>query len=97
MFDLGRNQTLVAAFVDLRLGGLIPDGLVRGYIKRELQDGLASLDDLIERAHMNTAGPARYHDGWGRPISIQDAIAARIEWKGEPDAGDRQDSSKSPE
>ncbi len=90
VLDLGENQALVAAFVDLRLGGLIPDGLVRGYIKRELQDGLASLGDLIERAHMNTAGPSRYHDGWGRPISIQDAIAARHDWKGDP--GEKQES-----
>lgn len=93
VLELEHEQTLVAAFVDLRLGGLIPDGLVRGYIKRELQNGLATLDDLIERAHMNPAGPARYHDGWGRPISIQDAVAARQAWRGKPDSGNSQESS----
>ncbi len=90
VLELGRNRTLVAAFVDLRLGGLIPDGLVRGYIKRELQDGMVSLDDLIERAHMKPAGPTRYHDGWGRPISIQDALDARHDWRG--DTGEKQES-----
>ncbi len=94
VLELGQYQTLIAAFVDLRLGGLIPDGLVRGFIKRELQDGMASLDDLIERAHLNTAGPSRYYDGWGRPISIQDGVAARQDWKGEADSGNSQESSK---
>ena len=81
VFDLGKNRTLVAAFVDFTLGGLIPDGLVRTYTKRELRDGFALLDDLIERAHENLDGPARIHDGLGLPISRQDAVAARLDWK----------------
>lgn len=91
VLELGKNQTLVAAFVDLRLGGLIPDGLVRSYIKGELQDGMASLYDLVERAHMNPAGPSRYHDGWGRPVAIQDAVAARIDWKEASGSGTSRD------
>ena len=80
--DLGRNRTLVAAFVDFRLGGLIPDRLVRSYIKRELRSGFAMLDDLIERAHENPDGPARIHDGLGLPVSRQDALATRLDWRG---------------
>ncbi len=81
VFDLGRNRTLVAAFVDFTLGGLIPDRLVRSYTRRELRNGFAMLDDLIERAHENPDGPARIHDGLGLPISRQDAAAARLQWK----------------
>lgn len=88
VLDLAQNRTLVAAFVDMRLGGLIPDGLVRGYIKRELRDGFTLLDKVIERAHTNADGPRRYYDGWGHPISSQDAIVARLNWKGEADPGD---------
>lgn len=87
VLDLGQNRTLVAAFVDFTLGGLIPDRLVRSYTKRELRDGIATLDDLIERAHTNLDGPSCIHDGWGLPISRQDAAVARLDWKGESVSG----------
>ncbi len=84
LFDLGQNRTLVAAFVDVRLGGLIPDRLVRGYTKRELAEGFASLDGLIDRAHTNLDRPSRIHDGWGRPISKNEAVVTRRDWRGKP-------------
>jgi hypothetical protein len=87
VFDLGQNRTLVATFVDFTLGGLIPDRLVRSYTKRELRDGIATLDDLIERAHTNLDGPSRIQDGWGLPISRQDALITRLDWKGESVSG----------
>lgn len=68
--------------MDFTLGGLIPDSLVRSYTKRELRDGFAMLDDLTERALANPDGPARIHDGLGLPISRQDAVATRLNWKG---------------
>lgn len=87
LLDLGQNQTLVAAFVDVRLGGLIPDALVRSYVKRELRDGFALLDDVIERAHTNPDGPSPIYDGRGRPISKQEADVTRNDWKSESESG----------
>ena len=97
LFDLGQNRTLVAAFVDVTLGGLIPDRLVRGYTKRELAEGFASLDGLIDRAHTNLDGPSRIHDGWGRPISKNEAIVTRRAWKGKPASDISQEAQTSME
>ncbi len=87
VLDLGQNRTLVAAFVDFTLGGLIPDRLVRSYTIRELRDGIATLDDVIERAHTNLDGPSPIHDGRGLPISRRDAVVTRLDWKGESVSG----------
>ena len=79
VLDLGQNRTLIAAFVDFTLGGLIPDRLVRGYTKRELKDGVARLDGLFERAHTHLDGPSPVYDGRGRPISMQDVVAIKLD------------------
>jgi hypothetical protein len=97
LFDLGQNRTLVAAFVDVTLGGLIPDRLVRGYTKRELAEGFASLDGLIDRAHTNLDGPSRIYDGWGHPISKNEAVVTRRDWKGKPASDISQEAETSME
>jgi len=53
-----------------------------GYTKRELAEGFASLDGLIDRAHTNLDGPSRIYDGWGHPISKNEAVVTRRDWKG---------------
>ena len=75
LFDLGARGTLVAAYMDIDLGGHIPDSLVRSFAKRQLTAFLESLSAL-RGAHYD--GTPMIHDGRGLPITREAAITAAL-------------------
>lgn len=67
LFDLGRGNTLVAAYLDVDLGGQFPDALVRSFTKRQLETVFRGLK--ASNPHdCDDEALATVHDGRGLPI-----------------------------
>lgn len=81
LLDLGSDGTLVAAYLDAKLGGRISDGLVRRFTRRQLRAGLASLQELSMSVLAKYDGERFVHDGRGLPISQEDALRAGLRWR----------------
>lgn len=81
LYRLSDDETLVVAFVDADIGGRLPDGLIRRFARRQLRNGLLSLDDLVEKklADIDTAADLR--DGRGRVVSVQEVDDLRLRWQ----------------
>lgn len=77
LFDLGARGTLVAASMDIDLGGHVPDTLVRSFAKRQLNAFLESLSAPRDAHYDETR---MIHDGRGLQITREAAMtAARIQ------------------
>src|SRR5262249_14474385 len=68
LFDLGHERTLVAAYLDVDLGGRLPGSLVRSFTKRQLKSELQALKSLSSADGTYNEQPM-LHDGHGLPIS----------------------------
>jgi hypothetical protein len=73
LFDLGARGTLVAASMEIDLGGHVPDSLVRSFAKRQVKAFLESLS-APRGAHYDEA--RMIHDGRGLPITREGAMTA---------------------
>lgn len=80
VFDLGENKTLILAYYDSDLGGRLPAALVRSITKRQLRKYLEASGRLAERIVEHYDGTSPIHDGFGSPISRQNAIDAARAW-----------------
>jgi hypothetical protein len=78
LFELGAERTLVVAHVNAELGGAYPNGLVRAFAKHQLREGFGELKDLSARVHHTYAEQPVIYDGFGMPISRQDALEAAL-------------------
>lgn len=76
LFDLGQNKTLILAFYDSDLGGYLPRKLVRSFTKRQLRKYLEATGKLAGNVQAYYDEQTPIHDGFGLPISRQDAIDA---------------------
>ena len=78
---LGENRTLVAAHVNVLLGGRIPRGLVWRFAQRNLRSGLESLNALVEKTVESIDIDTLPVDGRGRQISAEDFERSRRQWR----------------
>jgi hypothetical protein len=79
LFDLGHERTLVAAYLDVDLGGEFPGALVRSFTKRQLKSELKALKAL-RRADSTYNEQPMVHDGHGLPISRWTVLEASGPW-----------------
>ena len=79
-FDLGQNKSLILAFYDSDLGGRLPAGLVRSFTKRQLRKYLEASGKLAQQILDHYDGTSPSHDGFGLPISREDAIDVARAW-----------------
>lgn len=82
MITIDENRTLVIAYVNADLGGRFPGAVVRHFARSGLKAGLAGLRELGARVHLNYSEERLIHDGFGRPISREQALAAAARWSG---------------
>jgi len=75
------NQSLVLAFLDVRLGGIIADGLVRRFGKRELRASLRALSDISARVPDRYDSKLVVEDGLGQAIPLEDVLQIACAWK----------------
>lgn len=80
VFDLGENKTLILAYYDSDLGGRLPAALVRSFTKRQLRKYLEASGSLAGHILDHYDGTSPIHDGFGLPISREDAIAVARTW-----------------
>lgn len=80
VFDLGENKTLILAYYDSDLGGRLPAALVRSITKRQLRKYLEASGSLAGHILDHYDGTSPIHDGFGSPISRQNAIDAARAW-----------------
>lgn len=80
VFDLGENKTLILAYYDSDLGGRLPAALVRRFTKRQLRKYLEASGSLAGHILDHYDGTSPIHDGFGSPISRQNAIDAASAW-----------------
>ena len=81
VFDLGAEGTLVAASMDIDLGGRFPDALVQSFAKHQMRDFFESLSAL-RGAHYE-ATPV-IEDGRGVPVTAEAALRAARYWAERP-------------
>jgi hypothetical protein len=81
VFDLGAEGTLVAASMDIDLGGRFPDGLVQSFAKHQMKEFFESLTAL--RGTRYEATPV-IEDGRGVPITAEAAHRAARDWAERP-------------
>jgi hypothetical protein len=79
LFDLGHERTLVAAYLDVDLGGQFPAALVRSFTKRQLKSELKALKALSGADSTYNEQPM-VHDGHGLPISRWTVLEASGPW-----------------
>jgi len=77
VFDLGAEGTLVAASMDIDLGGRVPDALVQSFAKHQMREFFESLNAL-SGAHY-AARPV-IEDGRGVPITEEAALREVRNW-----------------
>ena len=80
VFDLGENRSLIVAFYDSDLGGRLPAGLVRSISKRQLQKYLEVSERLAGQILDHYGGNSPILDGFGSPISREDAVNVARAW-----------------
>jgi hypothetical protein len=73
LIELGQNKTLIVAFYDADLGGRLPGGLVRSFTKRQLRRYLEATREQTDYVLQFYDENYPVHDGFGSPISWQDA------------------------
>ena len=73
LIDLGQNKTLIVAFYDADLGGRLPGGLVRSFTKRQLRRYLETTREQTDYVLQFYDENYPVHDGFGSPISWQEA------------------------
>lgn len=81
VFDLGAQGTLVAASMDIDLGGRFPDALVQSFAKHQMKEFFESLAAL-RGAHYD-ATPV-IEDGRGMPITEEAARREASYWASRP-------------
>jgi hypothetical protein len=72
LFDLGHGRTLVVAYVDVGLGGRVPETLVRTFAQRQLRSGFDAIRGNSARAYDQYRADPVVHDGFGLPIPAVD-------------------------
>jgi hypothetical protein len=77
VFDLGVDGTLVAASMDIDLGGRFPDALVQSFAKHQMREFFESLNTLSGAAY--AANPV-IDDGRGVPITEEAAHREARRW-----------------
>ena len=81
LIDLGDNQTLIVAFYDADLGGRLPGGLVRSFTIRQLRKYLETTREQTDYVLQFYDENDLVHDGYGTPISWQDASDVARAWQ----------------
>jgi hypothetical protein len=81
LIDLGKNKTLIVAFYDADLGGRLPGGLVRSFTKRQLRRYLETTREQTDHVLQFYDENYPVHDGFGSPISWQDASDVARDWE----------------
>ena len=81
VFDLGADGTLVAASMDIDLGGRFPDALVQSFAKHQMKEFFESLNAL-SGAHY--AATPVIEDGHGVPITQETALREARYWAERP-------------
>ena len=81
VFDLGAEGTLVAASMDIDLGGRVPDTLVQSFAKHQMREFF----DLLNRlSGADYTGNPVIDDGRGVPITEEAALRAVRYWAEKP-------------
>ena len=81
VFDLGAEGTLVAASMDIDLGGRVPDALVQSFAKHQMREFF----DLLNRlSGADYTGNPVIDDGRGLPITEEAALRAVRYWAEKP-------------
>jgi len=81
VFDLGAEGTLVAASMDIDLGGRVPDALVQSFAKHQMREFF----DLLNRlSGADYTGNPVIDDGRGVPITEEAALRAVRYWAEKP-------------
>ena len=81
VFDLGAEGTLVAASMDIDLGGRVPDALVQSFAKHQMREFFDLLNTLSGADY--TGNPV-IDDGRGVPITEEAALRAVRYWAEKP-------------
>ena len=81
VFDLGAEGTLVAATMDIDLGGRFPDALVQSFAKHQMREFFESLNTLSGADY--AANPV-IDDGRGVPITEEAALREARYWAERP-------------
>jgi hypothetical protein len=81
VFDLGAEGTLVAASMDIDLGGRFPDALAQSFAKHQMREFFESLNPLSGADY--AANPV-IDDGRGVPITEEAALRAARDWADRP-------------
>ena len=81
LIDLGQSRTLIVAFYDADLGGRLPGGLVRSFTKRQLRNYLETTREQTDYVLQFYDENHPVHDGFGSPISLQDASDVARGWQ----------------
>ncbi|MGB5245323.1 MAG: hypothetical protein WBN34_02155 [Woeseia sp.] len=82
MMELDAGRTLVVAYLNADLGGRFPGPVVRRFTRSNLKAGLASLQELSSRVHLNYSSERPIHNGFGELVSPQEALDAAADWPG---------------
>jgi hypothetical protein len=93
VFDLGAEGTLVAASMDIDLGGRFPDTLVQSFAKHQMKDFFESLG-VLRGAHYEAAPVIE--DGRGAPITAEAARREARYWAEGPSLAAATETQKSP-
>ncbi len=83
MFELAPDKTLLAANLDAELGGRFPGAIARRFTKMQMRAGFRRVAELARHVHLHYDGEPLVHDGFGQPITRQDAINAATRWLGD--------------
>ena len=70
------EQTLVIAYFEGSLGGLFPDAMVRRFAKIHVREGLKLVAELSATAHEEYRDSRVIYDGFGEPITVEEANEA---------------------
>jgi hypothetical protein len=76
LFDLGQGSTLVVAYMDVGLGGGVPDALARTFAQRQLRSGFDTINKKSTQAYAEYQADPVVHDGFGMPIPRGDRLVA---------------------
>ncbi len=77
LFELGPGRTLVVAYVDVGLGGGVPDALVRTFAQRQIRSGFDTIRRKSAQAYVEYRADPVVHDGFGLPIPGRDRLAMK--------------------
>jgi len=80
MFRIDDGRTLIAAHVEVDLGGRFPKSLVRRFTKSHLKAGFDTLADFSKRVHLSYGDGRTIYTGDGRPISPAEARETAQAW-----------------